>query len=185
MDGAAPSPILPIARRLFTGRDIERMVEIGPDERVELIHGDIIDMGKEGRVHWRARQRLISWLLRRLQPDIDLAPDGPLRLAKHEEPEPDFYLFPSSMDVNDVGGRDVFLAVEIADSSLAKDRNVKAPLYGSHGVQEYWIIGLEARETHIYRLADGVYADPEAVSFDAPLSVPGIDEPLIIRNVLS
>ncbi|MBC7768165.1 MAG: Uma2 family endonuclease [Phycisphaerales bacterium] len=183
MDGT----VAQLPHRRFTGKDVERMVEAGlidPDERIELIHGEIIDMGREGEAHWHTRQRLISWLLRRLSPDIELAPDGPLRLADEEEPEPDFYLFPASMNVNAVRGGDVILAVEIADSSLAKDRQVKAPLYADFGVREYWIVGLEQRETLIFRLANGAYAEPQRVPFDSPLTVPGVSEPLVIKDAL-
>lgn len=184
MDGNAASTL---TRRRFTSDDLTRMVETGlldPDERVELIHGEIIDMGKEGAPHWSARQKLISWFLRRLPLEIDLAPDGPLRLADDEEPEPDFYLFPASMDVNDVRGGDVIVAVEIADSSFTKDRQIKAPLYAEHGVREYWIVALEQRKTLVFRLADGAYGEPAEVAFDAPLSAPNIAEPLVIKDVI-
>lgn len=184
MDGTTASPL---THRRFTGKDVERMVETGlidPDERIELIHGEIINRGREGEAHWHARQRLISWLLRRLSPGIELAPDGPLRLADEEEPEPDFYLFPASMNVNAVRGGDVILAVEIADSSLAKDRQVKAPLYAEFGVREYWIVALEQRETLIFRLSNGAYTDPQRVPFEAPLTVAGVAEPLIVKDAL-
>jgi Uma2 family endonuclease len=163
------------------------MVEMGlldPDERIELIHGEIIDMGREGAAHWHARQKLISWLLRRLPVDIELAPDGPLRLADDEEPEPDFYLFPASMNVNDVRGGDVILAVEIADSSLNKDRDIKAPLYAAHGVREYWIIDLENRVTLKHKLAQGAYSAPEPVAFDASHDLPGVSAQLVLADVL-
>lgn len=184
MDGNAGSAL---TRRRFTSDDLTRMVEAGlldPDERIELIHGEIIDMGKEGPAHWNARQKLISWLLRRLPVEIELAPDGPLRLADDEEPEPDFYLFPASINVNGVRGGDVILAVEIADSSFTKDRDIKAPLYAEHGVREYWIVALEKRETLIFRLANGVYGEPTIVAFDAVLAAPSIADLLVLKDVL-
>jgi Uma2 family endonuclease len=176
-----------LTRRRFTSADVQRMAEIGlidPDERIELIHGEIIDMGKEGPPHWNARAELINWVLRRLPADTKLAPDGPLRLAADEEPEPDFYLFPAAMNVNDVRGPDVLLAVEIADSSLVKDRDIKAPLYAAHGVRAYWIVVLETRETLVHRLAGQAYGAPEACAFAAPLQVPGIAEPLLLDRIL-
>jgi Uma2 family endonuclease len=182
------SPPEGLARRRFTGRDVERMVEIGlidPDERIELIHGQIIDMGKEGRPHWSARQRLISWVLRRLSVDIELAPDGPLRLADEEEPEPDFYLYPAAMDVNDVRGSDVLLLVEIADSSLENDRGVKAALYADFGVRECWIVSLAERRTEVYRLTAGAYGEPERVAFEAALAIPGVAEALVVGDVIA
>jgi Uma2 family endonuclease len=174
-------------RHRFTGRDVERMVEIGlidPDERVELIHGEIIDMGKEGPPHWNARLEIINWVLRRLSLDLKLAPDGPLRLADEEEPEPDFYLFPATMSGNDVRGPDVVLAAEIADTSLEKDCEIKKPLYAEFGVREYWVMSLAEEATEIYQLESGKYGEPESVAFDAPLTVPGVAEPLIVAKVI-
>lgn len=158
-----------------------RMVEAGlidPDERIELIDGEIIDMGSEGEAHWNARAKLVNWLVRRLPESIMLAPDGPLRLSAENEPEPDFYLYRADMNVNDVRGDSVLLVVEISDTSLSKDKLVKAPLYAAHGVQEYWIIDLATRTTLVHRLREaGAYADPEVVGFDQALGVisaPGV-----------
>ena len=186
MDGNSP-PTVPLTRRRFTSADVEKMVAAGlinPDERIELIHGEIIDMGREGQAHWNARAKLINWVLRRLPDDIMLAPDGPLRLADEEEPEPDFFLFPTALNVNAVRGENVVLAVEIADSSFAKDREIKAPLYAAHGVREYWIVSLEQHATLVFRLGDGAYLEPQSIAFSEPLTVPGVAEPLHVQDIL-
>jgi Uma2 family endonuclease len=171
MDGTVAPPL---PHRRFTTHDLARMVEAGlidPDERIELIDGEIIDMGSEGEAHWSARAKLVNWLVRRLPEAIMLAPDGPLRLSEQNEPEPDFYLFAADANVNDVRGETALLVVEISDTSLSKDKLVKAPLYASHGVQEYWIIDLANRTTLIHRQpsASG-YPEPQSVSFDVALS---------------
>jgi Uma2 family endonuclease len=174
-------------RRRFTSAEVERMIEVGilsKDDHVELIHGELIEMGKQGKAHWRAVQALVNWIARRLPAEMSMASQGPLRLADGEEPEPDLFLFPIGMDVNDVRGGDVLLAVEIADTSFLKDRDIKAPLYAAHGVREYWVLGLERRETLIFRLADGAYGEPTLLAFDAPLAVPGIAETLKLRDLL-
>jgi Uma2 family endonuclease len=151
------------------------MVEAGlidPDERIELINGEIIDMGSEGEAHWNARAKLVNWLVRRLPESIMLAPDGPLRLSAENEPEPDFYLYRADMNVNDVRGDSVLLVVEISDTSLSKDKLVKAPLYAAHGVQEYWIIDLASRATLVHRKPNtGSYPEPQVIAFDEPLSI--------------
>jgi Uma2 family endonuclease len=171
MDGT----VAQLPHRRFTSHDVARMVETGlidPDERIELINGEIIDMGSEGEAHWSARAKLVNWLLRRLPESIMLAPDGPLRLSAENEPEPDFYLYAGDTNVNDVRGDSVLLVVEISDTSLSKDKLVKAPLYAAHGVQEYWIIDLAGRTTFVYRQpTGGNYPEPQAVAFDKPLTV--------------
>jgi len=171
MDGT----VAQLPHRRFTSKDVARMVEAGlidPDERIELIDGEIIDMGSEGEAHWNARAKLVNWLVRRLPESIMLAPDGPLRLSAENEPEPDFYLYHAEMNVNDVRGENVLLVVEISDTSLSKDKLVKAPLYAAHGVQEYWIIDLASRTTLVHRRpAEGSFPEPKAVGFDEALSV--------------
>ena len=177
MDGT----VAQLPHRRFTSHDLARMVEAGlidPDERIELINGEIIDMGSEGEAHWSARAKLVNWLVRRLPESIMLAPDGPLRLSAENEPEPDFYLYAGDMNVNDVRGESALLVVEISDTSLSKDKLVKAPLYAAHGVREYWIIDLASRETLVYRQPNtGNFPEPQLVAFDKPLditSAPGI-----------
>lgn len=172
MDGT----VAQLPHRRFTSHDVARMVEAGlidPDERIELINGEIIDMGSEGEAHWNARAKLVNWLLRRLPESIMLAPDGPLRLSAENEPEPDFYLYRAEMNVNDVRGDSVLLVVEISDTSLSKDKLVKAPLYAAHGVQEYWIIDLASRTTLVHRQpVEQNFPEPQVVGFGESLSVP-------------
>lgn len=170
MDGT----VAQLPHRRFTTHDLARMVETGlidPDERIELIDGEIIDMGSEGEAHWNARAKLANWLVRRLPESIMLAPDGPLRLSAENEPEPDFYLYSAAANVNAVRGESVLLVVEISDTSLSKDKLVKAPLYAAHGVREYWIIDLVSRSTLVHRHpSNGVYPEAQVVAFDSPLT---------------
>lgn len=180
MDGS----VAQLPHRRFTSHDLARMVEAGlidPDERIELIDGEIIDMGSEGEAHWNARAKLVNWLVRRLPESIMLAPDGPLRLSAENEPEPDFYLYRADMNVNDVRGDSVLLVVEISDTSLSKDKLVKAPLYAAHGVKEYWIVDLASRTTLVHRHPQaGAFSEPEVVGFDEPLSI-ALAAPLSIK----
>jgi Uma2 family endonuclease len=117
---------------------------------------------------------------------IELAPDGPLRLSEEEEPEPDFFLFPASMRVNDVRGPDALLVVEIADSSFKKDSLIKAPIYAAHGVREYWIVNLNEGATYVHRNpTGGKYPPPSEVPFDDDLtSLAAPDLAVCVRRVL-
>jgi Uma2 family endonuclease len=151
---------------------------------IELIEGDLIEMPSEGALQWSVKQKIVSWILRRLPSGIDLAPDGPLRLSDRNEPEPDIFLFPSGMDVNKVRGPDAVLVIEIADTSLEKDRLLKAPVYAAHHVREYWIVSLEARVTEVYRPENGVLGAAERVAFDGELQVPGVEEGLRLSDFL-
>jgi Uma2 family endonuclease len=187
MDGSTPTEPVNLPRHRFTADDVAMMVAagvLGDRTRVELIGGELIDMPPEGAPHWAAKQKIVSWMLRRLAAIVDLAPDGPLRLGAADEPEPDLYLFPTGRDVNAVRGPDTLLVVEIADTSLSRDLVVKAPIYAAHGVRLYWVIDLAARVTLVHTLAGEGYGQPERVAFDAPLMVPGIAETVVLATLL-
>jgi len=184
----SPAKPVPLPRRRFTSAEVERMVQLGiitKEDHVELIHGELIEMGRQGEAHWRAVQRLVNWFARRIADDVSIASQGPIRLADGEEPEPDLYLFSAGMDVNAVRGGDAQLIVEIADTSIEKDKLVKAPLYAAYGVREYWIVDLGSKVTLVHRNpAAAGYPEAVIVAFDAPLAAPGIAEPLVLKDVL-
>ena len=143
-------------------------------EKLELIRGDLVEMSPQGPLHWDVTYAISRWFRKHLPEDLGVASQGPLRLSDYHEPEPEFFVFPDGMRVNDVRGSDVLLVVEIAYSSLDFDLKVKAPIYAEHGVREYWVIDVQGRRTLVHRLdRDRAYGEPQAVVFDAPLEVPG------------
>jgi Uma2 family endonuclease len=75
-------------------------------------------------------------------------PQGPVRLDLYFEPEPDLVLHKARADFylsRRPGPADLLLLIEVADSSLEYDRDVKAPIYAKSGIQEYWLVDLDAR----------------------------------------
>ena len=76
---------------------------------------------------------------------------APLRLRPHSEPQPDLLLLKPREDLYaeaHPGPEDVLLLVEVADASGTYDREVKAPLYARHGVQEVWVVDLAEGKVH-------------------------------------
>ena len=147
-----------------------RMADAGlfqPEERVELINGEIIDMPAEGSAHLELKTALTRHLIKLLPDEIGLVPDGTLRLADRVWPEPDLYLYPASMFAADVRGPDTLLVVEIADTTQRYDLGTKAALYRQYCVREYWVLDVVKREAHVHVLANGWPMKP--VSFDQPL----------------
>lgn len=137
-----------IEKRTFTVAEYERMGEAGilsENDRVELVEGEIINMSPIGERHAACVARLTRFLTLSLQ-DIALVwAQNPIRLSDYSEPQPDVALlrarddfYGNSLPTPD----DVLLLIEVSDSTLEYDRQIKLPLYARAGVPEVWIINL-------------------------------------------
>ncbi len=166
----SPRPRAP-SRKRFTGEEVLALMAKGAlaSDRVELLDGEIWEMPSEGPPHGRLAVWLNRWLILNAPTDVAVACERTLRLAETHWPEPDFCLFPDRMNIDEVRGPDVLLLIEIADSSIGDDLDVKSPKYRSYGVREYWVIDLAARVTHIHRL-DGAWPEAAPIAFDAELA---------------
>lgn len=145
---------------LLTVDDYYQLVEDGflsEYDRVELIEGRIVEMAPIGDDHIAATIDLNSLFVSRLWGRADVSVQSPINLALHSEPEPDFAL------VRPVpGGRrkararkstpaDVFLVVEIANSSLSFDLGEKAAMYARHGIVELWVVDIPHDQLWVQR----------------------------------
>jgi Uma2 family endonuclease len=141
----------------FTVAEYYRMAETGvlrPDARVELLNGEIIDRSPIGPFHGGIVARLNRMFTQSARGRFHLSPQNPLRLDEHSEPEPDLLLAkPRSDDYtrSHPGPDDVFLLIEVADSSLDQDREQKLPAYGRAGIPEVWIVNLNELTVEVYR----------------------------------
>lgn len=149
----------------------------------ELLHGELIEMAPQGADHVTAGSGLANWFARRLPEHLRVTAHSPLRLSEEHEPEPDLYIHLEAMNPNHVRGPDALLVVEVSDTSLRKDRVLKAPIYAAEGVRLYWIVDLKRRITWVHRLSVDGYDDPEATAFEEPLQAPEINEPLIVAKL--
>ena len=133
------------------------MAETGvlrPDARVELLNGRIIDMSPIGPFHGGLVKRLIRLYTRLSHGRWQISAQDPLRLDDHSEPEPDFMLLkPSPEDYTSCHPRpeDVFLLIEVSDTTLDYDREGKIPAYGRAGIAEVWIVNLPNATIEVYR----------------------------------
>lgn len=137
---------LNVKPRKFTVEEYARMGEAGVfgwNERVELIEGEIIPVSPQNRRHASRTARLTTWFVTEFGKTHEIRVQLPLTLGSHSEPEPDFALV--RFEVADGAPRhpgSADLVLEIADSSLAFDRNEKASLYAKAGIAEYWVLNL-------------------------------------------
>jgi len=127
---------------------------LSEDDRVELLQGEIVEMSPIGSRHAACVNRLTRVLSARLGQQAIVSVQNPVRLSEYSEPEPDLALLHGRDDFYAEalpGAGDVWLVVEVAQSSMAVDREVKIPLYARGGIPEVWLVDLEEERVEVYR----------------------------------
>ena len=145
-----------VTKLKFTVDDVFAMGELGilaPDERVELIDGEIYTMTPPSSQH----AGHVDWLSKRLERAYGdraiVRTQNPLTLDKHRLLEPDVALaYPKASRYLDAHptAEDIFLAVEVSLSSLAFDKETKLPAYAEAGVPELWIVDVANELAEVY-----------------------------------
>jgi Uma2 family endonuclease len=171
------------------------MGEVGildEEDRVELLDGRLIDMPPIGPSHGHSVDALVELLARRLYAaDTPLArvrARSPIQLDDYSAPEPDVVLYDPGVptDRHPRPG-DVSLVVEVGDTTVEFDREVKAQLYATAGVPEYWLVDLPNEAIDVFRQPeDDGYAERTRHRSGAVLSVsalPGM-EPVPVEDIL-
>jgi Uma2 family endonuclease len=173
-----------IPRHRITVDEYHRMAEVGilpPDARVELIEGEIIDMPPIGTGHGGTVMQLTELLLDAARGRAQVFVQSAQRLSDISEPQPDFALVKPRADFykkKHPGPADTFLIIEVSESSLRYDLQVKAPLYARHAVPEYWVIDLIGRQVRFFRSPEsGQYADVTSTG------APGLIAPVALPDV--
>jgi Uma2 family endonuclease len=150
-------------RRAFTVEDIGRMMEAGvirEDERFELVEGEIVMMSAKGIAHERIKSALTVAISRALPDHLTIAVEATLRLSDTLMLEPDVAVFPKSLFQKSTSfvhldRGEAHLIIEVAASSLAYDKDLKARLYARHGVKEFWVIDANSRSTWVHTRPSG------------------------------
>lgn len=141
-------------------------------ERFELIEGEIVPMAAaKVSPHERMKSRLNEYLVTHKPRDVGMFVESSVALSERTLVEPDLALWPKTIESQDVRGPDLLLVVEVASSSIGYDLKVKAALYVSHGVRDYWVVDALRRtvRTHRDRGSDG-YATVEEFEEDEPFA---------------
>jgi Uma2 family endonuclease len=167
----------PILRGPFTVDAYQRLAELGvlrADARVELLDGQVVEMSPIGDRHANVVRRLNRLLSTALLDRAIVDIQNPVVLGSHDAPQPDLVLLRPRADAypNHPRARDILLIVEIADTTLAYDRDVKVPLYARSGIPETWLIDLSGDQIFVCRRpAHGAYAEHHTVSRDEKLAL--------------
>jgi Uma2 family endonuclease len=143
--------------RLLSIHDYHRMVEAGvlaADERVELIAGQLYKMAAKGTAHSAAMTRIERVLKACLGDRVLLRFQDPIQLDDYSEPEPDVavvHVDPLDYEDHHPTPGEVYLVIEVADSTLKRDRELKAPAYAQSGIQDYWILDVNQHQLYVFR----------------------------------
>lgn len=146
-----------VLRRRFTVDEYYRMAEAGilhEDDRVELIEGEIVEMPPIGSGHASRVDQIAQLFFQRLSGQATIRVQSPIHLDQRSEPQPDISLLHPKPDFYanaHPGPQDIFLVVEVADSSAEYDREVKMLLYARHGIRECWLVSLDEDVVEAYR----------------------------------
>ena len=124
-----------VKRRRFTAEEYHKMAEAGilhEDDRVELIEGEIVDMAPIGSRHATCVRELVWLLSKQLSDELRLDVQNPVRLVEYGEPQTDLAV----IRAGDYAGAlpepgDVLLLIEVSDTTLRYDPEVKLPLYAA------------------------------------------------------
>ena len=150
-----------VTKKVFTVEEYYRMGEvgiIGPEERTELIEGEIITMSPPGNRHIGACNRANTLFTEALGRRVIVSVQNPLLLDEHNEPQPDIIVLkpiPDFYASRRATPKDASLVIDVAVSSLAFDRKVKLPHYARCGVPEVWIEDLNHDLLLVFRDPSG------------------------------
>lgn len=151
---------------------------IDPDARVELIEGEVVDMAPIGNRHGYAVDLLTARLCALADDKAIVRVQGALRLSDITEVQPDISLLKMREDRyrdSQACGPDALLVIEVSDTTLRKDVDVKRPLYARHGVPEVWIVDLKNNRIHFHRAPKGDrYRDVTSATHPGSTPVPGL-----------
>jgi Uma2 family endonuclease len=150
------------------------------NDKVELINGEIIEMSPIGRRHTACVNRLNSVFSQLLGKKVIVAVQNPIILNNLSEPEPDIALLQPRADFYESGHpqpQDIFLLIEVADSSLEYDRDVKIPLYASSGITEVWLVDIYEQVIFVYRFpSENCYSYIKNLSRGEKMSIQAFPE---------
>jgi Uma2 family endonuclease len=169
-------------RRRFDVYQYHRMLKAGildEDDRVELLDGEIVEMTAVGGRHIRTVNRLTMLLApAAAAQELAVSVQNPLRLDDQTEPEPDVALIKETSGGEVPKAGEALLVVEVGESSLSWDRDVKVPRYARAGIPEVWLVDLASGVVTVYTGPDssGSYATVRTLDRDQELACGALGE---------
>ena len=185
--------LVQLDRKRFTVTDFQQMIETGilqEGDRCELLNGEIITMATIGRKHASKVDRLTNLFHRIIKQAILIRVQNPIELGPFSQPEPDLALLRWQDDYYESGhpkAEDVYLIIEVADTTLETDRTIKLPLYAQTGIVEVWIVNLQDNQIEVYRQPiDSTYSITQIFTKGDTLTIATLPEVTIaVSDILS
>lgn len=176
LQSQTPTSTAPTRHRI-TVEEYERMIaaNVWPeDERLELIEGELVRMSPINAPHAAAVKRLAEMIKDQLGKRVLVGVQDPIVLDDQSEPEPDISVLRRRADYYanaHPSPADVLLIVEVSDTTLEYDRDVKVHLYARAGIPETWVVDLNGDRVIVFRdLEDGEYTRMESVRHGADIT---------------
>lgn len=178
-----------LLRRKFTVQQYHKMVDSGiltENDRVELIGGEIIEISPIGTKHTACVNRLVNLLVQLLGKMVIVAAQNPVNLNYNSEPQPDVVLLKPRDDFYENAHpqpEDIFLLIEVADSTVIYDREEKIPLYAQANITEFWLVDINAQVVEVYQqLTAAGYQQMQKFTSGQTLSILGFPDINITIN---
>lgn len=146
-----------LSRHRLAVEDFHKMAAAGifnNDSRIELVEGELLDMAPIGSLHAGTVTSLAQWFILSSGGKFRVSIQNPVRLGKYSELQPDIALLKPRQDgytTSHPTPPEIMLLVEISDSTLRYDREVKVPLYARYGIVETWLVNLQEPRLEVYR----------------------------------
>jgi Uma2 family endonuclease len=144
-------------RRLITVAEYDRMTELGffdNGERVELLNGEIVNIMGKGTKHAILNDLVADILNEKLGENAYLRNQNPITLDDFSEPEPDIVLAkPPRGNYYEKHPKpaDIYLVMEISDTTLSQDRETKSLAYARAGIAQYLLLNVNEQTIEDYR----------------------------------
>jgi Uma2 family endonuclease len=150
---------IPIEFYHFTAERFDQLVQQGfitNDDRVELLDGQIVRKPEVNPPHLYRVKDIYDHMLEQFRGRASTISQSTIQLPQDGRPDPDICLLHLETPRERLPlPEDIYVLIEVSDSTLARDRDLKLGLYARDGIKEYWIVNLEQQQLEVYRDPDG------------------------------
>lgn len=149
------------SKRLISSEEYYKMAETGmlmPDEKVELINGEIYTMSPIGKRHASTVDQVNALFITAFIHQFTIRIQNPIHIDQWNEPEPDIAvveLKDHRYNMAHPEPADILAVIEVADTTYEYDKNVKLPIYASSGIPVYWVVNLGKDVIEVYSIPRG------------------------------